>query len=687
MHGARPEKRLTRWGPNDSGPRAFECRYSRARMRLLRTGLPTSISHRPSAQLLGVLVASTVALSACGGGAPPPAPTVPKAVAVAEAPPDVTAVPEPAGLVLVARVAKADAILKTLGTWTKLPLPGGADMIRSIADDSVADAVDISQPIDGAIALGGGKRDPKPLIAVSVPLKSFDDAKSKLAGKHKLTPGKNGDFYVEGIDRSEVEKHAPRNDDEEGDSCLLAHASSGARLVCGEREAIDTLSAYLTRTMPRQRWPSDLHVEVSLGAVREPLMQVRQALPVLARSMLGTSSPALAALVDSGVNELVDFVNDTGRMTLDAQLSDTGMHATMRVDFQKAQSFVAKLATSSPQKADAPPPAFFHLPADSDIALYGKGSDPKLFDHPKELIGNVAIEATEGAGMPEPERKAVRELVVDRMLGLFTGSLVYGKGYDQAAVDKALAARAAVKPGDTGARAEAERVLSQQVLGWHLVQVGDPITKVGPILKDWASLWGRPAFVKWAKQQATSKMLATMRIVPMPAGVTLPKDSVHLEIVMPQADLEEAPPVAKGKKIPRKPVVMHIIAVPDQGGTWLALGLDAKLLAQKAAVALSTAPDTATLGKSPSADALRDVKASGAMLATVRGFLVFTALEHRARSPYAMLGQLPAKGTTPVVLTFASQPPSETAPGGSAVTTLKLPRAAIEDVVKVAMSR
>ena len=644
-------------------------------------------------------------------------PSKPLPVAIPEPPPDVTAVPEPAGLVLVGRISKATGILKTLGTWTRLPLPGGADLIRSIADDSVADAVDLSQPIDGAIALGGGMRDPKPLIAVSVAVRSFDDAKAKLSSRHKLTPGKNGQLFVEGIGRPDVNegrgrsKEKGEDDDEEGETCVLSPASSGARLVCGEREALDALSPYLTRTVPRQTWSSDIHVEVSLAAVREPLGQVRAALPVLARSMLGGSSPALAKLVDAGVNELVDFVGDTGRMTLDAQLGDSGVQATLKVDYLKAQSFIAQLATSNPQRADAPPPAFWHLPAETDIALYGKGSDPKLFAHPKELLGNVFLEATEGAGMPEPERKAVRELVVDRMLGLFTGPLVYGKGYDAAAVEKALAARSATKSGDVAAKDEAERVLAEQVLGWHLMQVNEPITKVGPILKDWAQLWNRPAFAKWAKQESSAKMLATMRIVPAPAGVTLPKDAVHLEIVMPRADLEElpaappppppqaraggsknappppAPKPAKVKKIPRKPLVLHVIAVPDQGGTWVGVGLDGKLLAQKAAASLSSAPDTATLAKVPGAEVLREAKANGAWFATLRGLLVYTALGHKSHSPFATVPSLPAKGATPILLTFLSQGPSQSAPGGSAVATFKLPRAAIEDVVKLAMSR
>ena len=668
---------------------------------------------------LAASVGSLLALAACGGAAPPPvaAPSAIAPVVASEPPPDVTAVPEPENLILVGRVSKTNAILGTLRSWTHLPLPNGADLVRSISDDSIADAVDLSQPVDGAVSLGGGIRDPRPLVAVSVAVRSFDDAKAKLSSKHKLTKGKNGQLWVEGVGRAAVtegrgrSKEKGEEDDDEGETCVLAHASVGARLVCGERDALDALSPYLTRTVTRQTWASDVHVEVSLAAVREPLGQVRAMLPVLAKTMLGGSSPALAKLVDAGVNELVDLVGDMGRMTLDSQIGDSGMQATVKVEYLKSQSLIAQLSTSNPQRADAPPPAFWHLPAETDVALFGKGSDPKLFAHPKELLGNVFLEATEGAGMPEPERKAVRELVVDRMLGLFTGPLVYGKGYDAAAVDKAMSARKAIKAGDTAAADEAERLLAEQVLGWHLVQVSEPITKVGPMLKDWAQLWNRPAFAKWAKQQSSAKMLATMRIVPAPAGVTLPKDAVHLEIVMPRADIEELPPappppqsrgagskpapapaapkpaLAKVKKIPRKPIVLHIIAVPDQGGTWLGVGLDAKLLAMKAAASLSSAPDATSLAKVAGAEVLRDAKANAAWFATLRGVLVYTALGHGSHSPFSAVSALPAKGSTPILLTFLSQGPSASAPGGSAVTTFTLPRGAIEDLVKLVMTR
>ncbi|MBX3188154.1 MAG: hypothetical protein KF819_14125 [Labilithrix sp.] len=665
------------------------------------------------------VVCGTLALAACGPGAPTPAATTPSKPIVSASPPapvDVTAVPEPEGLLMVGRVAKPEAILKTVGVWTRLPLPGGADLVRSITDDAVADAVDLSQPVDGGVTLGGSKHSPRILTAVSVAVRSYEDAKAKLGAKHKLTPGKNGQLTVEGVGRAAVTNERERgrardhddDDDDEPETCLLAPAPAAAkgsdgRLVCGEREALDALVPYLTRTVSRQTWSSDVHVEMRLQPAKAPLSQARAALPVLAGSLLG-SSPALRGLIDASVSELFDVVNDTQRIYLDAELADSGATATMKIDYASAQSLLARFSTSNADRAGAPPPAFWHLPAETDLALFGRGSDPKLFDRPRELLGKVALETTEGMGMPDPERKAVRELVVDRIMGLFTGPLVYGKGYDAAALDRALAARKAAKPGDTAAADEAERIAAEQMIGWHLVQVGDPITKVGPILKDWAQLWNRPAFAKWAKEQASAKMLAQMRTSPPPAGVTLPKDTVHLEIVLPRPDIEElvappsppsdprkpappgAPPKPKVKKIPRKPVVLHVFAVPDQGGTWLAFGLDGKLVARNVAASLSTAPEKDTLGKSQGAEALRDAKANAAWLATIRGLAVFTALEHGSRSPYALLGTLQHKGATPIVLTFAAEGPSASAAGGSARATFRLPRAAIEDLVKGVMS-
>jgi hypothetical protein len=175
---------------------------------------------------------------------------------------------------------------------------------------------------------------------------------------------------------------------------------------------------------------------------------------------------------------------------------------------------------------------------------------------------------------------------------------------------------------------------------------------------------------------------------------------VHLEITIPREDIEDRSvgvdqtPGKKTshvvhKKLARKPIVAHVIAVPDAGATWLAFGLDANLLAKKAAIALSSAPDTNTLGKASGYDVVRaQQKINGALAISMKGLLVFTA-GGRHDSPYSALNALPNKGTAPAVMTFAAQGPSQndSAKAGAAVSTLRIPRGLIEDVVRLMMTR
>ncbi|AKU99723.1 hypothetical protein AKJ09_06387 [Labilithrix luteola] len=602
--------------------------------------------------------------------------------------------PDPEGLLLVGRIANPDGMIKTAGNWTHLPLPSGAELVRSITDASLGEVVDLSQPLDAAVAVGGRKMSPRPLVAVSVAVRSLEGAKAKLAKEHKLVDGPNGSTFVQGVSLGKSSGEDGEADDDDAEGCLLSPAPVGARLVCGERHAVDALAPYLARTMTRQKWPADVHLELRFGPVRDTVNMARSQLPILARTLLGANSPAIHNLLDGAVGEAADFVSDANRMTLDMNVGDKGVETTSRIDYAHATSLLAKLAVSERNQDGPPPPAFLHLPGETDLAFYGRGADPKLFDHPRELLGAAFVEAAGDSGMPESEKKALKELVADRMLTVFTGASVYGKGYDAAAVAKALSARQSVKPDNLAAEDEATRVLAEQVVGWHLTQVSDPIAKVGPVLKDWSALWNRPAFAKWAKKQASSKMLAQMRIAPMPAGVTLPKESVHLEIVVPRTDIEVPPPAPSragakapaAKKVTRKPVTMHVFAIPDQGATWIGFGLDGKLVAQKAAASLSTAPATDTLGeKTAMVESLRSSKTTGAALVTLRGLLVFGALGGSERSPFSSLAMLPSKGATPITLTSTVEGPTPSAAEGASVATIKVPRSTIDDLVKLFM--
>lgn len=644
---------------------------------------------RQTKTLAHMLVLLTLPLAACGGSNPPPTVPVakPPAATKTAAPPDVSPVPDPEGLIVIGRVNKPEAILKTVGSWTKLPLPGGPELLASI-DSSLAEVVDLSQPVDGAVVLVKGRREPKPVAAVAVTVKSFDEAKAKLAAHHRLSPGPNGQFKVEGIG-----KEARGEEDDDSEGCILAPSSVGGRLVCGEGEGLEKLTPWLARTAPKQTWASDVHVEVHPAPLREPVMELRAGLPRFARKLFG-ASPALGRLLDASVGDMVDFVDDTQKVTLDLKLGEAGAVADVRVDYAKANSMAAKLTTSRPDLAGSPPPSFWHLPVDTDTAFFGRGSDPKLMEHPRELVGNAIFETAGAAQMPESERQALKALVADRVMPIFSGGMVYGKGFDEAALVKAMAARKAAKRQDVAADDAATMAVGEQVVGWHLVQVSEPITKIGPMVKDWSNLWNRPAFAKWVKDASSnSKNLARIRVAPNPAGVALPKDTVHLELTFPRPDIESVEPSRPGdkpgnkpvKKVARKPVVFHVFAVPDAGSSWLAFGLDGKLVAQKVAASLSTAPDTNTLGKAQGYEALREGKLNGAWALSLRGLFVFTALDRQEQSPFGMLGALPNRGTTPIVTTLSAQGPSTGVAAGSAMASFKVSRPVIEDIVRFAM--
>ncbi|MBX3219490.1 MAG: hypothetical protein KF795_03155 [Labilithrix sp.] len=680
------------------------------------------------------LVLAGCSVAACGS--PPPAATVAAkpapAAASKEKPIDVSPVPAPPGLVVLGRVNKPDAIVSAVGAWTRLPLPSGADLVRSIADDAVAAVVDLSQPIDAAVTVGLSRRGVDPVYAFSVAVKSYDQARAKLGESHRLIAGENGQYKVEGLGKRRPPRAAiapggrgssgpddDEDDDSDGDGegCVLAPAAEGARLVCGESAALESLVPYLSRTMPRERWTSDVHVEVRPEPVRAPLQELRASLPILARSLLGSQSPAVRELVDASLGEVMDIVNDAQKLTVDAQIADTGLVATTRFELQSTSSVFARLLTTD--RGDAPPAAFWRLPGETDLAFFGRGSDPKLLDHPRELLANLMLEATSSFGLPDAEQKAIKDLVADRMLALFTsGPGVYGKGVDQAALDKAFAHLKTVKPTDLAGEAEARLRLGTQIVGWHLYQVNEPIAKVGPILKDWPVLWNRPAFAKWAKTMSTAPTLPRMRIAPVPAGVTLPKETVHLEITIPREDIVDygagpsamavppppgsldsglrAPakrgsaPVAKPpapKKIALKPAVVHVFAIPDGAATWLGVGLDAKLVAEKAAASLASAPDAKSLGKAAGMEALREGKVNSGGFATLRGLMVVTALTNDPeRSPFSSIPSLPHKGLVPFVFTGRAEGPSASARAGSSVGSLRVSRAVIEDIVKLVMS-
>lgn len=609
-----------------------------------------------------------VALAACGGAnVEPVTPVTDKPVAKAVATADVSPVAEPEGVVAVARVANLDTSLKIGSAWAHLPLPDRDALLRSLTDENVAAVVDLARPIDGVVAL---KRDLRGATAAfSVAVRSVDEAKTKLASRYRVTPAADGQFVVEGIGGSD--------DDDDSLACVLAPAPSGGRLVCGDSQSsVEKLAPYLARTVSRETWSSALHVEVKPESLARAYDSLH--LPSMARMLVGQQGPATSALVDGAIQEIGDALADTQRLTFDVRLEEAGGDVVARLDLRGKKSVVARLGASPSCTTGAPPAAFWHLPADVTSGGFGCASDPKLWSHPLELLGDALVEIGTNHELPASEATHVRELLVDRSLPkILLGTTVYGSGIDLDAVARAKKALSAAS-GES-ARAAAAFDFAVQKQGWHLWRTESPIADVGTILKDWAQLASRPAFAAWLKKQNTKDVpfkIAT-KTTALPTSAGLPKDSVHVELVLTYAG-----ETVKGKA-PAKPVVrtIHLVAVPDEGKTWFGFGADLALLTRNAKVTLSTSPEASTLKESASVvAAMKDVKAQGASFLTSASLLA-GLVDKDFIGPSAATRGTQGTQAPPLVAHTVREAPSAAAPAGSFVGTIRFPRELVEAVV------
>lgn len=650
--------------------------------------------------------ALVLVLAACGG-APPPPPAAPKPVVVAKpaAPPvDLSEVPEPGMLVAIGRVKSPDAVFKVVNGWLRLPVLDSRALAKEALEADVGDTFDLTQPLDGAVTLGMTSGRPSPLAAFSVAVKSLDAAKTKLEGIGcKISPRENGQMLVE----LPVSKEPPPADDddrggaspkkrrrprppEEPRTCVLAPAASttgasAARFVCGEPGALDALVPWLTRTAPRKTWPADVHVEMRPAAVRAPITALRSTIPALARSLAGNLSNAERDLLDATVGELADLATDIERTTMDAQIQNDGMNVVSRVEYATATSVLAQVAVAHPERAEGPPPAFWRLPADTELVAFGRGADPKLFERPRQLVAAWVGETLSSASMTDPDRQAVQELLDKRLFPLLVGPGLYAKGTSDAGLARARDAFGRAREGsDPVAKDKAELEMVSQALGWELLRVEEPVSKVGPVLRDVTQLWSRPSFMKWTKKK--DGVETSMKIAPVPAAMKLPKDSVHLVFSAKRSDLETWPEPAKKtgkpKKVARAPLVVHVYAVPDAGATWLAFGLDEKLVSGRVAGVLQPAGEKETLAGVPSFQGFRDMKANSAVVTTLRTFTSFALVDGDASFASKVAG-MPNRGMTPLPIVVRAEAPSAGAAAGAAVATFTLPRAAIEDLLRL----
>ena len=679
--------------------------------------LPSSRSRRPVIPAL--LLFGVVGSAACGSP-PPPAPPVappPSPVVVVPPAPDLTAVPEPEGLVAFARASKPSEALKVIGGWVQFPVPGPAEVAALVTGESFANLVDLDQPIDFALAFRGRQT----RGAISVGVRSLDEAKLAFS-KYKLVPTKNGALRIDGLGK-------PDDEDKDGDEgearvCELVPSVSAAergarssdapaaptatRLICAESEpTLRDLGPWLSRTAPRQTYPSDVHLELRLAPIRPAVDQMRRALPMLAGPALGlrhTGVPELDDTFRAAIDDVADFASDADTVAIDTMIGEPQATVTLTSRFRSTTSLLARLAVAHPDHAAAPPPAFWKLPADSDSAFFHGGIDAADFDKPRDHLVDVLGAALAQGGLPEPDRKAIREATT-HLLDLFALRSEYAKGLDVAGAQKALAAMKAVKETDRAAHDEAARHVAEQMAGWLAIGIDAPAAKLGAVEKEWAAAWSRPGVAKFVHSGAKEGPNGreglppmSVRMAPLPAGIA-GKDAAHMEVAVrvdyPAADAKDASEKSgkSDKKKPAasgKPIVLHALVVPDGTASWLVLAADEKLAVAKAKDLVSGG--TATLASRPGLASMKDAHMNAGGFVSARALSagdVFSWTFDPAWDSLAkdLFGGPDAgdQASTAIPLQFTSEPPTSGSPAGTFVATATVPRAAIGAIVRKAI--
>lgn len=646
--------------------------------------------------LSALITLPVLSLTACGGEPPPPAEAPPAPVAkAAPVAIDLSPAPEPHSLVVLARLGRPQATLRTLVQNMGMPeLPPGL-MAEAITDMPVGDVLDLGQPVDVALTVEGNTRSPKVAWAVSAAL-SQSGGTEQLLGKHfVLTPGAGG------VVRLDLQKDA-QDDTDRRCAIYPAYPAPNKRIVCAESEsAIRDLAPYLVRTRTRAAVTRDVEVEVRGAPVRGLLTEGRQLFPTLASSLIGSRGvPGLSSLVTEVVGDVIDFGSDVERITLEGNVSAEAADATFKLAFAGSTSLIGRLMTPNADKAGPPPEAFTKLPIDADTAFYGRGWDDRELARPKEMLFSFARNLLDKEGIAKADTQAL-ETAVSGYLSLGSSGWVSAAGSDwpgaAAAVKKLAEARKAGKPD---AILDAEAAALQKVSGWSMWGVELPMAKVQATVKDIVAAYNKPSVQKAIKPRLkTGAAIPTFKITPPAAAHKLPKDTLHVELsvarVVDAMAFEGAAAVPSDRAAPKgaaakkpvapklaKPIKVHGFVVPDGGRTWMVWGMDEAVVVAR--VKSVVAGEGATLATRPGLEPLRDSKFSGAGFFDARAFMrqksgIGALFESAGNAQLPDENAVPSGdwGKTPVWLGARGEGAGDKR---SATLTVRVPRESIRDL-------
>ncbi len=653
---------------------------------------------------LGAVLVAVMPL-ACGG-APPPEPASPKPtqaasptqvaaapVQVAQAPQvDLSPVPEPEGVVGLARWRSPDATLRSIAKTAGLPETLVTSQSETVVteilretmhgvvnEEQLAPVIATDAPVDAVAALDPSPNKRDGFGAIAIGLRSLERAKEAAAASGPVVE------VAPGVFRIGEKRHSQG-------ACVIA-ASAGpvpARLVCGPRDRdVMALTPYLTRTLSTvPAGPTDVHAELRVAPIDQRFgalaRQVLAGAPMYAQSELSIGEPkfdrtlmeAASALAD----ETSDLLGDIDKIGMDFSLSPTaGLTMSGSLSLRRTKSWIAQGIAERPTKTGAPP-MFWRLPKDSEMAVFAGGSDPARYSNILRTLRTLldGVLTKENIGTPA-DRRALAELIAMPLQK--TTSSVQASGHTDDTKSKAKEA----------AQQKIDAMLDSYV-GWHLTGVDEAPAATVKYLKDFVAVYNRRSLLQPLRDELgdDAKFLPTVKTVPPPAQLGAGALDVEIKVSNIPADEFDKAFGGSGAKGKTLSVAVHMLVMGDGGTTWIAIGTNRDSLVKRLLSVKNGAPESATLATRSGLEPLKSTApwtggffTIAAVTASLKSSMeMMPAGGSEAREMADALSKMPNGGLTPMILTG-------TVSSGSPVvsqTSFNVPRGTMEDIAAMVMS-
>jgi hypothetical protein len=558
----------------------------------------------------------------------------------------------------VKNVATAMRSIETLG---KLPMRLDSLLDKELGDRDLTSLLKLDASIDVALALDPASKSLKddPLVAVSLPLKSLDDALAYASRAGKPSKIKPGVFRVGRTGNLMCD-------------LSVAVGDAPARLICAERERdVDELRPWLTRGSPTAQFgAADIHAELRAGPARERLQAELgndlAALPAAAasefRRKTHLNSPSVQEAISAVTREGLAFGEDADSVAIDLALDPTNTQVSFSssIKFKGASSWLTRALTSRNDKAGPPPAIFWQAPRDSDSVAFTHGVDSKLFVGIKDSTAKILDELTRDL-LKDKERESLVSLITSIPLVDSSGTVSARGHLDHKPLVKIAPEK--YSPADAIKSAQAH---AAGLLGWAVVGVEAKSDAQVAWLRQVAKTYNDRSLQGTLKKSIPKELqskIPTVKLVGGPKGTPAGTVALEISIALDSQDVWNTYGREHGfrphpKGAPAKGnVSFTIVVMPDGDRTWVAFGADPAALGAHLAAVKNGAPKEGTIASRDGLDSLKNGPN------TIGGYLSLAGLAHASRSSLRSilshrehskleeaLHSLPHKGETPVLL-------------------------------------